>query len=165
MSDHKADLPFLPREADQGGAQDVHSQKRQQDHKARAFVDPFLHRRCAVPRLEESCITQGHRQSEQRNHRELQRRQEPVDCIDDPRKSIQRWRRSAGFSRSAADWETPVEPSWSLSPSFRTYAGRDDLSGGTEGGNIHREHLHQSLPYSIRHRPAGPDASQSVRAL
>ena len=48
--------------ADQGRAQDVHPQERQQDREPRAAVDVLLHRPAAVPRLEERRVGQGRRQ-------------------------------------------------------------------------------------------------------
>ncbi len=56
----EARLPLLPGEPDQGRAEDVHPQERQQDGEPGAAVDVLVHRRRAVPLLEEGGVASVH---------------------------------------------------------------------------------------------------------
>ena len=93
---HEPGLPLLPRVADQGRAQDIHPQKRQQDREARAAVNVLLRSPRAIPRLVKRRIGQCGRQCGNGKDSELERGQESINHIDHPREPIkQRQRRHA----------------------------------------------------------------------
>ena len=58
MGDHEPGLTLLPGEADQGRAEDVRPQEREQDREPLVPIDPLLHGRVAVARLEERRVRQ-----------------------------------------------------------------------------------------------------------
>ncbi len=89
---HKTGLPLLPRVPDQGRAQDVHPQERQQDRKAGCAVDILPHGRGPVPRVEECRVGQRRGQGPQRDHRQFQRREKPIDRINPIDESVHQGR-------------------------------------------------------------------------
>ena len=88
VRDHETRLPPLPGVPDQGRAEDVDGQEREQHGEPGALVDVILGRGGAIARLEPGREGERRRQRADADDRQLERGQEPIDRVDRPQKPI-----------------------------------------------------------------------------